>query len=342
MHVNPPFYLRETFSQEVLNLLNSVTLGSSGARYRHRNIDKRIENLYRPLFLNLERNERVLGNITLCRRKEAWYIRYFAFDPAKQSAVKTKSKNRPASGRLKNMINDFFDNVLNDGESGSECLYAYIDPRNERSMWMSENFGFRKAASIASQTFSRVKPKKKTRVIRAGDRTFIKQKVKEVFADYPLYFDHHTFNETPFYELIKDGETVGFAKTHSAEWVIERLPGKKGRMLINIIPFVPGVRKVVRPKAHHFTVVDTVWLKDPNAGDFEELMEGILEKEGKNTLIWWVDKKEPLYVSLENRVNWGLLHKINGVQDVNLAVKRSDKDESVFNRPTYVTGYDFI
>lgn len=342
MNVRPPFVLRDNYSEEVLRLLKTVTLGSNGARYRHRHIEKRISKLYKPLFLNIERNNSVLGNITLCRREVGWYVRYFAMDSSFQSPASVQKQSKSKNNSLKNRISSFFDAVF-DEDNAPPLLYAYIDPRNDRSLWMSQNFGFYTAAKIATQTFSRIRPKVKNDVKQSQDLTFIRTKVEEVNKNKPLYFDYHTFSkETPFYELTKNGKTVAFAKTHQAEWVIERLPGRRGGLLVNIIPFLPGVRKVVRPNAHKFTVVDSVWVVDNNKDLLEELFEGILEKENKNTLVWWVDQKEELYKDVKGIINWGLLHKINGVHQVDLVVKHKDKTNQPFGLPAYVTGFDFI
>jgi hypothetical protein len=342
MNVKPPFVLREDYTDEVLKLLKTVTLGSNGARYRHRHIEKRISKLYHPLFLNIERNNSVLGNITLCRREVGWYVRYFAMDTTFQSPKAIQRQSKSKKNTLKNNVSSFFDETFEE-ENAPPLLYAYIDPRNDRSLWMSQNFGFYTAAKIATQTFSRIRPKVKTDVTEAQDLTFIKAKVEEVNKNKPLYFDYHTFNkETPFYELTKNGEVVAFAKIHKAEWVIERLPGRKGKLLVNIIPYVPGVRKVVRPNAHKFIVVDSVWSVDNDKNLLEELFEGVLEKENKNTLVWWVDQKEELYKNVKGTLNWGLLNKINGVHEVDLVVKRKDKSNQEFDLPTYVTGFDFI
>ena len=342
MKVNPPFVIREYHTDEVLALLKSVTLGSNGARYQHQHLDQRIQQVYRPLFLNLERNEKVLGNITFCRRPKNWYVRYFAFDLGMQSTVQ-QPRSKASNSGLKKRIGSFFDSAFELEEDAPELFYAYIDPRNERSLWMSQNFDFYTAAKIATQSFSRVRPKVKKSVEPIKVNDFIRQKIAEVFGEYPLIFTKHTFNESPFYTLTLEGEIVAFAKTHKAEWKISRLPGKNGVLMRNIIPFVPGLRKVIRPDSHVFTVVDSVWCKGRNPKHLEELFEGILYHENTNTIIWWVDQKEPLYKTTKDKINWGLLNKVNGVHEVDLVIKRANKtSKPLYEKPTYVTGFDFI
>lgn len=342
MKIKAPFVLRESYNDDVLELLKSVTLGSNGARYQHQRLEQRIKQVYRPLFLNLERNDKVLGNITFCRRPKNWYVRYFAFDLGMQATSKQPRSKATNSG-LKSRIGGFFDSAFEQEEDTPDLFYAYIDPRNERSLWMSQNFEFYTAAKIATQSFSRVKPKEKAEVEPTKVNDFIREKVEETYGNHPLYFTKHTFNADPFYTLTINGEIVAFAKTHSAEWKITRLPGKNGALLRNIIPFVPGLRKVIRPNSHVFTVVDSIWSKESKAEHLEMLFEGILFHEKTNTIIWWVDEKEPLYKSNKDKVTWGLLNKVNGVQEVDLVIRTpKGNPKMVFEGPTYVTGFDFI
>ena len=128
--------------------MNSVTLGSNGARYRHKGIEKRINKLYNPLYLNLTLRGKLTANVTFCRRGEDWYVRYFAFDQLFQSAAKKKQKSKGKS-KLNQQLNNFFQNAL-DSENEPNCFYAYIDPKNDRSLWMSETFGYQTTAKIAS------------------------------------------------------------------------------------------------------------------------------------------------------------------------------------------------
>lgn len=341
MQIKPPFFLREELSDSTLLLIKSVTLGSNGTLYQHQRIDSRIKQLYRPLFVNLEHREKVLGNVTICRRPNNWYVRYFAFDLGLQSG-KQKPRSKATNSSLKNRIQDFFDAAFLE-EDPPENFYAYIDPKNERSLWMSQNFKFKTIAKIATQTFSRVnaKPQENVSAMKVDD--FLKKKVQEVYGKHPFYFTHHTFNTDPFYVLRLGDEIVAFAKVHQAEWKIKRLSGKYGGILKTLVPYIPGVRKIVRPDQHIFSVVDTVWCKDGNSAYLEQLFEGVLHGEKTNSLVWWVDRKEPIFQQVQKEINWGLLHKINGVQDVDLVVRTSQqKDVGTLDRPSYVTAFDFI
>ncbi|MFA5574719.1 MAG: hypothetical protein WC994_06640 [Brumimicrobium sp.] len=338
--ISKPFIIREALTPNALKLIKSVVLGSNGTRYQHQMVDKRIQQLYKPIYLNLERNENVLGNITLCRRPKNWYLRYFAFEVGLQSSIKS-SRSKGKNSILKQTIKDFFDDVLNQPEV--ETLYAYIDPKNERSLWISQSFGFKSISKIATQTFSRIKPKNQKNVSKSKINSFIREKVEKENKDKSFYFSHHTFNDEPFYVYKESGEIVAFAKVFKEEWKMERLPGKFGGVLIKVVPYIPFLRKIVKPQKHVFSVVDSVWCKHKDAAVLQRLFEGILHEENTNSLIWWVDKNEGIYKQVQDKVPWGLLHKVSGVREVDLVVKTKKTFLlNLQNKPTYITGFDFI
>lgn len=331
--------IREEPTDSIVALLKSVTLGTNGAKYRHLNTEERLGQLYRPLYFTLERHDRALGNITLCRRPCGWYVRYFAFDQLFQTA--SPNNTSKGKGGLKKRINHFFEAAEN-GDLGDApgLFYAYIDPKNERSLFISRSFGFETVAKIATQTFSRVTPRESSRVRKIENSEELESSISNNFSKKTFYFDHHTFNNSPFYGLYIKEELVAFTKIHHANWVIEQVPGKKGKLLTKMIPYIPGLRRILKPASHQFIVIDTVWSKGNDAERLEELFSSVLKHEKRNLIIWWVDQQDELYIDVKNKIQWGLLNRLNGVHEVDLVVRSSKKVE--INSPTYTTGIDFI
>ncbi len=336
-----PFVVRETPTEQIVALLKSVTLGTNGAKYRHLNTEERLKQLYHPIYLTLERNGRALANITCCRRPFCWYVRYFAFDELFQVSNHNHMKASKGQGGLKKKISAFFESAER-GELGPppSFFYAYIDPRNERSLLLSKGFGFKTVRKIATQTFSRTNPGSSDALKRLDNKEYIKSLCREHFGDLPLFFDFHTLNSSPFYGLFKAGKLVAFAKVHRADWVIEQLPGRNGKMLTKMVPYIPRLRKVLKPKSHQFLVLDSVWSEVGNPQYLEELFSGLLYEEGRNLAIWWVDKQDQLYTAVQNKIKWGILHRINGAHEVDLVVRSPHPVE--FKTNTYVTGIDFV
>lgn len=342
MPLHPIFKLRDQTTQGILDLLNATVLGTNGAKYRHVDTKEKIEQCDNLVHLTMERNNNVLGNISFCRRQKSWYIRYFAFRTSTRSAGTNKTK--ASDGFLRAQLEQFFVDVF-DGEYGDKVaqFYAYIDPANQRSLWMSENFKFETIGKIATQTFSRTNPKKQS-VEKINNVTEeIRVLIEQTYSNDQFYTDVQ-WSKGPFYVLRNDqNELVACSRFYTARWQFERLPGKMGALLTKLIPFIPLIRKIVRPKDHSFIVPEAVVVKNNDPKLLSKLFEGMLSAENKNLILWWTDYKQPIYKSTVNKVNWGLLNKITGVHEVNVVTRRKSRDnEAPTDSPVYTVGLDFI
>lgn len=341
MGMSPLFKIREEPTEGIISLLENTTLGTNGAQYRHLDTRNRIHEADHPLFLSVERNERVLGNITFCRRENIWYIRYFAFASIVQ-AGKSGKKNTIGNSVYKNEIAAFFDEVLTTETYGNvERMYAYIEPQNNRSKWMGEQFGFEKIATLATQSFSRVTPKKSERIERLKSWDVISSVVQKTYGLHAYYQDYH-IRKRPYYVLRNStGELLASAGVTTVKWEIVRLPGKFGKVLTRVMPFLPLLNRIIRPKNHSFLVVDAVCLPSGKPEDLEELFSGLLFAENKNLLLWWMDESDPIYVKVKDKLSWGLLHKFVGVNPVEVMERRS-KNASQTSGPVFVSAFDLV
>lgn len=339
--MNPPFYLRESPTEELLDLLDETVLGTSGARYRHLDIRNRVFSADYPLFLTLERTNKVLANVTFCRRGSEWYIRFFAFQGALQASGKSHSLEK-RKGVLKNQLNQFFGAALrgNVGDEKVDSFYAYIDPKNERSKWMSENFGFRVAGHLVTQSFSRAYPKKSKKLRRIEDWNAVSSQIRQNFSSH-RHYNEAQISSPPFYVLLDEqGEQIAGAHIMTVRWQIERLPGRYGSVLTRLIPFLPLLRKLIKPKDHEFIVPDCVWSEGNDPNLLQELFSAILHEEKLNLMLWWTDDKEELYKSVKNKVNWGIFHKLVGVSPVDVVVLEKNPPQSKL--PFFVCGWDMV
>lgn len=344
MKLSPVFTLREAYTQGILDLLEETTLGTNGAKYKHLDTSERIKEADSPLFLSIERNGKTLGNITFCQRGEHWYIRYFAFKSFLQGSDKMKANDK-GNSFLKRELNYFFNQAF-EGEGLEfpiKSMYAYIDPKNDRSKWMSENFGFETIAQLATQSFSRVRPKKSNRLSIVNDWNEIRELVQESYGKFNYYFEAHC-SKPPFYGIRNEkDEIIAFARAVNVHWEIVRMPGRIGGLLTKIIPFVPLLRKIIKPKNHEFLVPEIVWSRNNDPEILNELFEAMLADQELNLILWWTDFRNPIYQEVKSNINWGILHKIIGVTNVDV-VQRRKPNVSVMekNAPVFVTAFDMV
>jgi hypothetical protein len=338
------FEVRREPTESILQLLDDITMGTNGAHYRHLDTRKKITELDAPLFYTLERNNKAIGNITVSERNEDWYLRHFAFSKGLQGSGQKKPNARGKS-RLKREVSSFFQSLLNGSYTSKQgrCIYAYIDPENQKSLWVSESFGFKKVRSIATQSFSRFSPKQTKRLVKDLSWKEVESFIEREYGNHSFYHPVQT-SKGPFYGLRNNNDDlIAITKITRAEWEIKRLPGLFGGTLVKVIPFIPLLNKLIQPKHHSFLVPDAVWVKDNDPKLVQELFEGVLHDTSLNLILWWVDKYESHYDALKGKINWGPVHKIIGVHDAYLMVLGNDQlIEDLKKEPHFTSGYDFV
>lgn len=343
MALSSIFKVRNQATPALLDLLNATTLGTNGAKYKHLDTNHRILEADDPLFLSMERNEKVIGNITFCRRDAFWYIRYFAFSSFAQ-AGSTKKQEDKGNSFLKRELNTFFDEVFEGkhSEIPPTSMYAYIDPHNGRSKWMSENFGFKVIAKLATQTFSRVAPTASSRLEKITDWLELKSIVESQFSDYTYFFTSQA-QKPPFY-VLRDtkGEIIAFTRVTQVHWEIVRLPGKMGGFLTRAIPFIPFLNRLIKPKNHTFLVPEIVYAKENDSVLVDELFSAVLAEFNLNLIIWWIDEKDPFYNAIAPKMKWGILNKIIGVAPVDVVERKHPDNHLTSTTPVFVTAYDMV
>ncbi|HLU87999.1 MAG TPA: hypothetical protein VKZ44_09615 [Taishania sp.] len=338
------FQISERPTPEILDLLTEVTLGTTGIRYKHLDTAERVHKVDHPLFFHMKRKEKVLGNITFCQRGKDWYIRYFAFRTALQRSTDTKIEDK-SSSLLKREIEAFFQAAFAGEVNGTKVqnFYAFIDPKNDRSKWMSRNFHFETVTQLATQTFSRWFAKQSPRfsVLEQPNEQSI-HLVREHFGQHAFFFDYYLDKDPMAFIKDENGELLAFARMSIAHWHIESLGGKLGEFKAKLLSKTPLLNRLVNPEYHTFSVPDSVYVKNNDPQLLQELFESIIAYQKSNMLIWWVDQREPLYQSVKNQVKWGPLHPILGVSPVDIVVRNNHATQTKKTNPIYVVGIDAI
>lgn len=326
-------------SDSLIDLLSETTLGTNGAKYQHLDTSWRIHEMDNPLYLCLKRNSKTIANVTFCKREQNWYIRYFAFKNSFQSNKGNEKKAQ--SSYLKDELKKFFNSRLQSNKI--KRFYAYIDNENERSLNMSQTFGFKTIASVKTQTFSRVYPKKRADIVLVKDKAEISKLVDGKFKDHLFYSNHHILNSTGnFYGIKKGNEVIAFAKFYTANWRIHALPGKNGARLVKVLPYLPLVNKLIKPKKHSFLVPEAVWVKNNDTNLLSDFFETVLAEEKKRVILWWIHAENNLLKLASKSLNWGLLDRFTKPNEVSLITLDLLKDADYQTSNIYTLGIDFI
>lgn len=330
------FEFTEVITPELVKLLEQTTLGTNGAMYRHLDVSERIYHTDTPLGFTLRRNEHLLANITFCKRDFGLYLRYFAFDKRFQSSGKARQTMHKSA--LKQEIEDVFKRISADYPGSLNMCYAYIDARNTRSKWMSEQFGFQTKAKLATQSFSRRFPKKSPRISKEVVTVEHLSLIKSTYGHYTAFFDHYLHQGEVHCLRSTDGHLLALAKFTNVTWEISRLPGKMGGILVKSLPFIPILRKMVQVKKHQFLVPEAVCVAESDPKLLTEFLAGVLHMEKRHTILWWMDERDELYLNVKKQVNWGILHLILGVSPVDVVIRGDFGPKE----PMYIAAFDMI
>ncbi|MFM6934141.1 MAG: hypothetical protein ACKOXP_01765 [Flavobacteriales bacterium] len=330
------FEFSDTISPSLVQLLEETTLGTNGAMYRHLDVKERIHLTDSPLSFSLQRNDHLLANITFCKRSFGLYLRYFAFDKRFQS--KGKARQTMQKSKLKQEIEAVFQRVEKEHGGTLNMCYAYIDSRNERSKWMSEQFGFRTKAKLVTQTFSRVYPKPLSGISKEKIQEEHLSWIRANYGNHSAYFEYYLNEGVVHCWRSPKGDLLALGKFSDVTWEISRLPGKMGGVFVRVLPYIPMLRKLVNVKQHQFLVPEAICLKEEHPQQLSSFLSGVLAMENRHMMLWWMDEREPLYVKVKDQMNWGIMHRMIGVSSVDVVV-RGDYDVP---QPIYVTAFDFI
>lgn len=332
--IKEPFYLSETCPKSVKNLLLGTTLGTNGAKYQHLDTEQRINDLDNPLYFGLERNKKALGNITFCRRDRNWYIRFFAFDSLFQSA--SSSSTQKKTSRLKDTIDAFFEQRL---VNEVDCFYAYIDPKNSRSLAMSERFDFHTIGSLKTQSFSRLYPKKQLKLNSSNEPEFMTEVLSSSFKTYRFFKPVFASNSILYYIKDENNSIIAHASVLPVRWKIKRIPGKFGAFLTKALPYIPFLNKLIHPQDYRFLALDSCYINPAYSSLFSDFLESILYAEKQHVIFWWVDVNDPNYKQIKKQTNWGLLHKILDTPTVSVVCKGKQPENKT---PIYVSSVDLV
>jgi hypothetical protein len=350
MEIRPPFYLSNTVSPKITKLLSETTLGTNGAKYSHLDTHERITQIDNPIFLYLQRNEKVLGTIAFCQRifpnnECAFYIRYVAFDNRWSSTLGQKRSTNDTL--LKQQLNTFFTKAFSgDFPQTPSCLYAYIEPKNERSIWMATQFDFQEIARIETFYFSRFFPKKNNLFIELNEKQISNYTIElnKIYKSHSFFTKQDQIKNQRVFGLMQNDNLLIACKAHVVNWEIKQLPGKYGKQLVKMIPYIPFINRLIKPKKHTFIVIEGLINPSSSQQMLDQLLESILAQTHSNLLLFWYDQKDKLiYDMIKNSKN-GFAKLILPKQEVKLVAK---SNSFTLKKPDtrkcfYVSAFDLI
>ena len=342
-----------------LELLNKMTVGSSGAQYLHKDIEERMGELPNKYFMYLNQSGHLKSTVTTALRvtKEsfgfvnAYYVRYFVFDE-KLQAVKNKRIKHGKTGLIKRLLRKFFTkspavNGLSFGEDVNlpSFFYAFFDEENFRSTELSQILGLSPVGKFDTFTFTRLHPSRSQHVERLDQvhQHSMREILADYYANFSVYTDQFLFLKDNYFVWRENGEVVAGVQVNKCEWELKHMSGLTGLFMLQILPRTPGLKKYINPKKFGFITLDYIYVKPGHEEKLERLFTTMLNEFNVTFSIFWQDVKSPLH-QLMKKLDMGLLSNFSKVPTGRIMMTLGDISESevkqITDKPMFTCGLD--
>lgn len=355
--------MRRYVTDDIVELVEDTTWGTpGGTQYKHLDAAAKIRDVKDPFFLELRKAEKLLGLVCLAHRvseypqpdgHNTFYIRYLSMMEGKQRKVNTENATPTTGTKSNSLVKRALSRLLDKPEALLEATkrdhavyYAYVELENERSMEMTRTMGFKPIGKFSTLVFSRLWPKKDKRVRRvtAADRPRVEARIKEEFKDHALFTTQNIFYKDNYWILEEDGELIAGLQANRAHWVLANMPGFSGKLIMNVLPHVPLIRRMFNPRRYEFAVVEGIFCKEGREKDLHRLLQHACVESDVYSALIWLDRIDPMFIRLKKYGKLGILQRVNGDSQADIIAKfvnvAEEDQEWIKNRPRYISAFD--
>jgi len=355
-----------TPGNELLEHMYSTVLGQPGGmRYKHTDLEDRLNSGKEDYFLFLRKSGKMLGSVGFCGKPtvtagfehDSWLIRYFSIK-APLSVMAKKRKTREElkdENKRSTVLGRFIQPVfadparLRDGKTGTDqasIIFAIIDRTNLRSMNFSAQMGLDTIGTLAAFSFSRLRPRRSGRIERVEEeqQEDILKQIREYYRSYTLFYSDSIFKNNDYYIIREEGKMVAGLQIYQVTWNIVDFGGRLTNMLAGLFSHIPRLKKRIKKDEISFLAFDAIYCEPGREKVLYELMEGVLERSNHTIGMMMMDLESDLYAIFLNKKKLGVLHKVLGTSFADIRVRFIQIPEEVkqtfLNQPTYIPTYD--
>lgn len=338
--------LSSSFTPELVHLFDTTLWGDNGgAQYEHKDTAAHLEEMQSPVIATLRLRKELVGVCVLVGRDTAFhdkiydthYIRYLVSSLKYRGRGITTKYAIECIKALKNRANE------------EMLLVGTVEEFNKRSYQLVSASNLEKSSTIRTMVYSRFFPKRDARVQQMkneDDLIRIKQKLDEQYTDHALFHTDNIGREGNFYYIEEKGEIIAGLQCFKARWVIKKLPGWSGKVLIRILPYIPIVNQVFNPRKFEFLAIEGLIYKPDRIADLHRLISDVLSRFHRKTAMFWLDENAQIARDLVRHGRLGILQNMGAASKALIMIGYTHIDDKVKQEfkeaPFYQSAYDFI
>jgi GNAT superfamily N-acetyltransferase len=328
--------------EAIIGLLKNTVFGTRGLRHSHLDTEERIRNLQQPDFHTLWLNERLVAVAAYCNRTvkagskdyNAYYARYFSVDPEFQGQGLGKLLTKKLEEHYRSNI------------TTPSIFYAYIGRENLRSLKVSEHFKTEVLGQFKTLFFSRFFPKtdKRFSVANHSDQSLLLPQLSKQYGEHAQVQFNRIFSNDHYFVLKENNEVIAGIQVNPVRWKIHRIPGFKGWVIQNIVPYMPVIGRLFNPKAYQFLAYEGLYCKPGKEAELLKLMESTLAHFKIYTAMLWLDTSDPLFPFLGTSKQMGFMSKTQQTHPANFVasyINMPEEEVAAFHTlPKYISAFD--
>jgi L-amino acid N-acyltransferase YncA len=328
-----------TFDNSIVGLLKKSIYGTEGPKYQHSGQELKLQNLKNPIFFILRKQDKTIGFYCLCER-EIWigtekylgyYGRYLAVD-----------ENYQGNGFGKLLKKKAVEYVETNGTSPS-VLYSYIEENNTRSLNISQKMGFKSISTLETIIFSRLYPKADNRVTRIDEVEL--PEILEKLESQNVHTILRTFEninyQNNYFVLKENGRIVAGLQVNPTRWKIVEMAGMGGKILLNVLPYIPILKRLINPQKHDFVAIEGIFIETGSDELLYSLIEGVLHQFSVTSALIELDSKSSILEIFNKKQNLGLLNAFKNEIKTHVMIKSFNCNLPIPHGEAYVSSFDF-
>ena len=333
------------FSDELIRLFDSTSWGETGALYEHKDTRKRLNELERPILLEVRNDSDLVGCCVLVGRTtwagsksyETYFVRYLVANPKFRG-----------QGLMTKYAVHTMDAVRANAAPGT-LFIGTVEKFNAKSYNLVKAVNYRDVSTICTTSLSRLFPRSDHRVKKVSttdEKNRIRKLLDQQYSNHVLFHQENIFHHDDYFYIEEQGEIVAGVQSFRARWVVNKLPGWSGKIIMTLLPHVPLLNKIFNPRNFEFLALEGILYQQDNMHDLHRLIEHVLDVHHLKTSLFWLDEKSKLYKDLLHFGKLGPLQTMGAASNATIMISFTDIDKDEEQefclRPTYQSGFDFI
>ncbi len=335
----------EGIPAEALAFLDEIAWGSEGAVYENKNTKEHSRHIHRPVLMAIHSGDQILATAVFCHTKvgiaasylNCYYVRYFASSPK----IRGQGLIKKYGIRVMELVRE--------DVHAPTVFCACVERGNKPSFKTVQSAGYQHTWTATTNGFSRFFP----RSMEGVEQVTTPTQREEVLALLGTQYREHAlvqfdsiFLHDQYYILRIKGQIVAGLQYHRAHWVVNRMAGWSGKLLLKILPQIPLLNRIFNPNKFEFLALEGIYIRPGFEKEWGRLVEDVLVKTGMRSAMYWMGATCPIRERIQGAVGPGLLHPFVKDSDVYVMASFHDVDkgriQQIQTLPLYASGFDYV